>query len=165
MTMTPSRPYLLRAFYDWLLDNELTPHLVVDANISNVEVPVQYVQDGQIVLNVSPSAVQNFHMDNEALSFSARFGGIPMQVYIPMAAALAIYARENGAGTMFEPEAAYELDEEDFEADFDPLIKEADEPAAQASEVEEAVEEAVEEVPAEPVSRPAKGRPHLTLVK
>jgi len=105
--LTPRRPYLLRAFYDWLLDNELTPHLVVDATLPQVAVPQQYVQDGQIVLNIAPRAVMAFSMDHHAVSFNARFGGSPFQVYIPMAAILAIYARENGAGTVFEPEPAY----------------------------------------------------------
>ncbi len=94
--MTPSRPYLLRAFFDWLLDNDLTPHLVVNVSIPHVMVPMQFVQDGQIVLNIAPRAVGQFHMDNEAISFSARFGGVSQQVYIPMAAVLAIHARENG---------------------------------------------------------------------
>ncbi len=106
--MTPNRPYLVRAFFDWLLDNELTPHLVVDATRANVSVPSQFVNDGQIVLNISPTAIVGFNMDLEHISFSARFGGKPFQVYVPMAAVLAIYARENGAGTAFEPEPAYE---------------------------------------------------------
>jgi stringent starvation protein B len=97
--MTPSRPYLLRAFYDWLLDNELTPHLLVNAEVPHTMVPRQYVKDGQIVLSIAPQAVVGLQMDNEAVSFSARFGGSPFQVYIPMAAIVAIQARENGAGT------------------------------------------------------------------
>ncbi|WP_427980034.1 ClpXP protease specificity-enhancing factor [Agarivorans sp.] len=109
--MTPNRPYMVRAFFDWLLDNELTPHLVVDATRTNVSVPSQFVNDGQIVLNISPTAVAGFNMDLEHISFNARFGGKPFQVYVPMAAVLAIYARENGAGTAFEPEPAYELAE------------------------------------------------------
>ncbi|GAA4498537.1 ClpXP protease specificity-enhancing factor [Pseudaeromonas paramecii] len=113
--MTPSRPYLLKAFFDWLLDNEMTPHLLVNARVPHVKVPMQYVQDGQIVLNISPSAVMAFTMDMDAVSFNARFGGVPFQVYIPMAAVLAIHARENGVGTFFPPEPAYEewLKEED----------------------------------------------------
>ncbi|MGY5452085.1 ClpXP protease specificity-enhancing factor [Agarivorans sp. MS3-6] len=106
--MSPNRPYLLRAFFDWLLDNELTPHLVVDATQANVTVPSQFVNDGQIVLNIAPSAVVSFDMDLHHVGFNARFGGKPFQVYVPMAAVIAIYARENGAGTAFEPEAAYE---------------------------------------------------------
>ncbi|WP_375058502.1 ClpXP protease specificity-enhancing factor [Zobellella sp. DQSA1] len=106
--MTPSRPYLLRAFYDWLLDNELTPHLLVNAEVPHTMVPRQYVEDGQIVLNIAPRAVVGLQMDNEAVSFSARFGGAPFQVYIPMAAIVAVQARENGAGTFFPPEPAYD---------------------------------------------------------
>ncbi|MEM0515028.1 ClpXP protease specificity-enhancing factor [Pseudoalteromonas sp. YIC-827] len=106
--MTPNRPYLLRAFYDWIVDNQCTPHLVVDAEFAQVQVPTQFVQDGQIVLNISPSAVMQFSMDNRALTFNARFGGQPMQVYVPMGAVLAIYARENGEGTVFTQEELYE---------------------------------------------------------
>ena len=105
--MTPSRPYLLRAFYEWLLDNDMTPHLLVDANARMVQVPQQFARDGQIVLNIAPQAVVAFTMDKEAVSFNARFGGVPQQVYIPMAAVLAIHARENGVGTFFPPEPAY----------------------------------------------------------
>jgi len=105
--MTPSRPYLLRAFYEWLLDNDMTPHLLVDANARMVQVPQQFARDGQIVLNIAPQAVVAFTMDNEMVSFNARFGGVPQQVYVPMAAVLAIHARENGAGTFFPPEPAY----------------------------------------------------------
>lgn len=106
--LSPRRPYLLRAFYDWLLDNQLTPHLVVDVNQPGVEVPMEYARDGQIVLNVAPRAVGNLELTNDEVRFSARFGGVPRQVFVPMCAVLAIYARENGAGTMFEPEAAYD---------------------------------------------------------
>lgn len=107
--LTARRPYLLRAFYDWLLDNQLTPHLVVDINLPGVQVPLEYARDGQIVLNIAPRAVGNLDLANDEVRFNARFGGVPRQVSVPMAAVLAIYARENGAGTMFEPEPAYEL--------------------------------------------------------
>jgi stringent starvation protein B len=110
--MTPNRPYLLRAFYEWIVDNDCTPHLVVNAEYPAVQVPVQFVQDGQIVLNISPSAVTQFDMDNQQLSFNARFSGQPMQVYVPMGAVLAIYARENGEGTVFTQETFPEYDEE-----------------------------------------------------
>ncbi|MBK0093487.1 ClpXP protease specificity-enhancing factor [Erwinia sp. S59] len=108
--LTARRPYLLRAFYDWLLDNQLTPHLVVDINLPGVQVPLEYARDGQIVLNIAPRAVGNLDLANDKVRFNARFGGVPRQVSVPMAAVLAIYARENGAGTMFEPEPAYELE-------------------------------------------------------
>ncbi|ARD40284.1 ClpXP protease specificity-enhancing factor [Edwardsiella ictaluri] len=108
--MSPRRPFLLRAFYDWLLDNQLTPHLVVDVHCAGVMVPMEYARDGQIVLNIAPRAVGALELADDAVRFNARFGGVPRQVYVPMAAVMAIYARENGAGTMFEPEAAYEQD-------------------------------------------------------
>lgn len=106
--LTARRPYLLRAFYEWLLDNNLTPHLVVDINLPGVMVPLEYARDGQIVLNIAPRAVGNLELGNDEVRFSARFGGVPRQVSVPLAAVLAVYARENGAGTMFEPEPAYE---------------------------------------------------------
>jgi stringent starvation protein B len=118
--MTPNRPYLLRAFFDWIVDNECTPHLVVDADYPAVQVPTQFVQDGQIVLNISPSAVTQFSLDNEQLSFNARFGGQPMQVYVPLRAVLAIYARENGEGTVFTADEFLE-DEDDFAEELDPV--------------------------------------------
>jgi stringent starvation protein B len=104
LKMTPNRPYLLRAFYEWIVDNNLTPYLVVDATMAGVKVPTQHVQNGQIVLNINPSAVGNLLLGNDAVTFSARFGGSPFALYIPQRSVLAIYARENGAGTMFTPE-------------------------------------------------------------
>ena len=105
--MTPSRPYLLRAFYEWLVDNDLTPHLVVDADQPDVEVPRHFVQNGQIVLNIAPHAVSGLQMTNDVVTCSARFGGAPHLLYLAMWAVKAIYARENGAGTVFEVEPGY----------------------------------------------------------
>lgn len=102
--MTPKRPYLLRALYDWIVDNQLTPHLVVDATIVGTKVPQQFVNDGQITLNISPSAVVGLQLLDDEIRFNARFGGQPMEVIVPMTAALALFARENGAGAMFEAE-------------------------------------------------------------
>jgi len=102
--MNSSRPYLLRALYEWIVDNDCTPHLLVNAEMSNVQVPAGYVNDGQIVLNVSPSAVRNLHMDNQGVSFEGRFGGVAHGLYIPSDAVMAIYARENGQGMVFEIE-------------------------------------------------------------
>lgn len=99
--MKSSRPYLARALYEWLLDNELTPYFVVDATLPGVEVPRQFVQNGQIVLNAAPTAVRDLFMENQAIGFNARFGGQPMQVMIPTGALIAIYAKENGAGMVF----------------------------------------------------------------
>ncbi|MGM0525309.1 MAG: ClpXP protease specificity-enhancing factor [Pseudomonadota bacterium] len=102
--MTPKRPYLLRALYDWIVDNQLTPHLVADATIVGTQVPQQFVKDGQITLNISPTAVAGLQLLDHEIRFNARFGGQPMDVIVPMTAALALFARENGAGAMFEAE-------------------------------------------------------------
>ncbi len=105
MTMSSSRPYLIRAIYDWIVDNGLTPHVLVNAMADGALVPQDYVKDGQITLNVAPSAVKNLSMEgNESMSFSARFRGIPCDVNIPYRAVLGIFARENGQGMMFAPE-------------------------------------------------------------
>lgn len=104
--MSSSRPYLIRALYEWLADNDLTPYIAVDATIDNVMVPEQHVHDGQIVLNIAMSAVRELDISNEAITFSARFGGVPQHVYVPVMAVMAIYARENAQGMAFgqEPE-------------------------------------------------------------
>ncbi|MEO7558486.1 MAG: ClpXP protease specificity-enhancing factor [Gammaproteobacteria bacterium] len=99
--MTSSRPYLIRAIHEWILDNGLAPHLLVNALVSGVEIPAQYVQNGKIILNISPSAVHNLELGNERIEFSARFGGTAMTVSVPISAVLAIYARENGQGMVF----------------------------------------------------------------
>lgn len=107
--MKPSRPYIARALYEWLLDNELTPYVLVDANQPYVTVPQQFVEDGQIVLNISPSAVKDFYIGDDAIGFNARFAGQPMDVYLPMVALIAIYARENGQGMGFGAEPGAEI--------------------------------------------------------
>lgn len=137
--MSPNRPYLLRAFYDWIIDNKCTPYLVVDATYPAVKVPQQFVQNGQIVLNVLPSAVGNLQLGNDLVTFNARFGGQPFALSIPIRAVLAIYARENGAGTVFTLE-------EDDDAEEDMLESVLD-----------------EELPPEP-PKPSRGS-HLKVVK
>lgn len=101
--MTSNRPYLMRAIYEWIVDNNMTPHVLIDAIQDGVEVPQQYIEDGRIILNISPSAVQQFSLDNDYLSFSARFGGRPFNIFSPISAVRAIYAAENSEGMMFEP--------------------------------------------------------------
>lgn len=158
--LSPRRPYLLRAFYEWLLDNDLTPHVVVDISLPDVQVPLEYARDGQIVLNIAPRAVGNLQLTNDSVSFSARFGGVPRQVYVPMAAVLAIYARENGAGTMFEPEAGYEENAEshndDDESTSEPLMQVID----GARDDEDASDNNPDDDPP-----PRGGRPALRVVK
>lgn len=102
--MTPNRPYLIRAMHEWICDNGLTTHLAVDAHFPGAEVPQEFVQDGQIVLNIAPRAVTNFEAGNQEITFSARFGGVPRTVRVPVEAVMAVFARENGQGMAFEPE-------------------------------------------------------------
>ncbi|MGE8542037.1 ClpXP protease specificity-enhancing factor [Acinetobacter sp. ANC 3813] len=101
--LSPTRPYMARAIYEWICDNQLTPYLLVDATQPNTMVPEQFIQDGQITLNLAPHAVHAFNMSNDAITFSARFGGVSRDLYIPISAVLGIYARENGQGLFFDP--------------------------------------------------------------
>ncbi|MGI9315053.1 MAG: ClpXP protease specificity-enhancing factor [Halieaceae bacterium] len=100
--MNSSRPYIIRAIYEWIADNDCTPHLLVDVNQEGVEVPQAYVTDGQIVLNISPSAVVGLEMGNELIFFNGRFGGVATDIVVPIKAILGIYARENGQGMVFD---------------------------------------------------------------
>jgi stringent starvation protein B len=99
--MTSNRPYLIRALYEWIVDNELTPHLLVNASAHRVVVPEQFVKDGRIVLNIGPSAVRGLELGNDEIAFGARFGGMAMEVFVPPGAVLGIYAKENGRGMLF----------------------------------------------------------------
>ncbi|GLT18520.1 stringent starvation protein B [Vibrio zhanjiangensis] len=158
--MTPRRPYMLRAFYDWLVDNDLTPHLVVAATLPGVRVPVEFVQDGQIILNIAPRAVGNLELGNEAITFNARFSGRPHSVIVPLYAVQAIYARENGAGTMFEPEDAY--DEEAVGLAEESSMEDHDGESAGLSLATEMIDDGP--TPDDEPPRP-KGRPSLRVVK
>ena len=100
--MSPSRPYLIRALYQWIVDNDCTPHLLVNAGFSGVQVPTDFVSDGQIVLNISPNAIRQLNMDNDAVTFEGRFAGVAQGLYVPISAVMAIYARENGQGMVFD---------------------------------------------------------------
>jgi len=100
--MTSTKPYLLRAIFEWAEDNNFTPQVLVDAGVEDVEVPSAHVVDGQIVLNIGSNAVQLHVMDNECLSFSARFGGVEQDIFLPINSILAIFARENSQGIFFE---------------------------------------------------------------
>ena len=143
-----NRPYLFRALYEWILDNDATPYLLVDATKNDVQVPRQHVKDGQIVLNASPGAIQGWFVDNTAISFSARFSGKSQTIYIPMNSLLAIYAQENGLGMAF-PE-------------------ESDEEMAEQQELQEDILETVEEVTSKPEklkSDAKKKVSHLKVIK
>lgn len=108
--MTSHRPYLLRALYEWIADNGMTPHLLVDASGPTVQVPRSAVKDGKIVLNVAERAVQRLEMGNDVIQFSARFGGVSQAVSVPVSAVLAIYARETGQGMALPEEAVTATD-------------------------------------------------------
>ena len=99
--MTSSRPYLIRAMYQWIIDNDMTPHLLANATVENCLVPHAYIQDGKIVLNVAPMAITDMVLGDEAVTFGARFNGVSESLYVPINAIEAIYARENGQGMMF----------------------------------------------------------------
>ena len=137
--MISSRPYLIRAIYEWIVDNDLTPYLLVNAEAPNVTIPEQYVQDGRIILNVSPQAVRDLDLSNEWVLFNARFGGVSMEVSVPPPAVLAVYAKENGRGMVFS---------EDDEVLDD----------GQGTEPPD-------DTPPEPPVPPGKGRPSLRVVK
>ena len=132
--MNSSRPYLVRALYEWIVDNDCTPHMLVNSNYPKVQVPQGFASDGQIVLNVSPVAVRNMHMDNEAVSFEGRFGGVPHTLYVPIEAILGVYARENGQGMVFDLEESLEADDEvELDDDLPPPGSEPPRPSGRPS--------------------------------
>jgi stringent starvation protein B len=143
--MSSNRPYLLRAIYDWVTDNGLTPYILVDAMREGVDVPPQAVKDGQVVLNIAMQAVSDLELGNERVSFKARFSGVSRDVFVPVNAVLAIYAQENGQGMMF-PEEADPPPPDDGDAE--PLQDAGDAPSA-----------------TEGKPKPRKGAPHLRVIK
>ena len=102
-SITPTRPYMVRALYQWIEDNALTPYLMVDATADNVQVPKEHVQDGRIVLNIASRATGNMSMENDYIHFSARFGGVSQEIWVPLTAVMGIYAKENSQGMFFDP--------------------------------------------------------------
>jgi stringent starvation protein B len=154
---------MLRALYEWIVDNDCTPYILVDANHANVKVPPGYAADGQIVLNAAPAAVRDFTMDNQAVSFEARFSGAPFSLYVPITAVLAIYARENGQGMFFDAQS-------DLLSDDDSVLEdEADltsEPSVGLHAVPlDAAKDTADSTDDEPPSPPSGGRPSLRVVK
>lgn len=114
--MTPSRPYLLRALYEWIVDNNMTPHLVVNANFDGVSVPDQYIEDGQIILNVAPKAVRDLKLENREIKFCTKFSGVIYDISLPIMSITAIYAEENRKGMIFVDEEL-DFDEDDEHLD------------------------------------------------
>lgn len=107
-----NRPYLVRAIYEWLTDNAQTPHLIVDADYADVEVPQHLVENGQIVLNIGPTAVRDLDLANDAISFSARFSGRSVPMYVPIGAVMGLISRESGNGMFFRPKEQAPEDDE-----------------------------------------------------
>ena len=102
--MTSSKPYLIRAIYQWLVDNRLTPYLMIDADFPDVLVPEHFIEDGKIVLNIAPDTVQQLVLSSDWVSFDARFSGVTHRIRLPVQTVTAIYAVENGRGMVFDPE-------------------------------------------------------------
>ena len=158
MSTVSTKPYLLRAIWEWCVDQGFTPYLATLVD-ENTRVPPGYARDGQIVLNLSPDATGQLQMDNEYISFQGRFGGVAHSLVIPVANVIAIYARENGQGMAFEPaleggeEVAEELDSE-ADASDEPVEDMADATAATRAQ----------QAPAEAPPRPPRGS-HLKVVK
>jgi stringent starvation protein B len=155
--MTSHRPYLLRALYEWIADNGLTPHLLVDATKPSVQVPRHAVKDGRIVLNVAERAVAGLEMTNDTIRFSARFGGVSHAVSVPVSAVLAIYARENGQGMALPPEA----DDAEGEGAADMTVGEGEDGAPSLELVQDSGDDTRPDD--EPPTPPRRG--HLRIVK
>lgn len=100
--MTSLKPYLIRSIYEWIIDNKLTPYLLVDAENNSASLPQEFIEDGKIVLNIRPEAIQGLLLGNDTIEFNARFSGKPMHIVAPVAAVMAIYAKENGKGMIFD---------------------------------------------------------------
>lgn len=99
--MTPSRPYLIRGLYEWIIDNNLTPYITVNSQLQNVVVPQNYVKDGKIVLNISQQAAHNLRIGNDSVEFNARFGGKNFHIFLPIPSIMAIFAKETSQGMIF----------------------------------------------------------------
>ncbi|MGY6631877.1 MAG: ClpXP protease specificity-enhancing factor [Wenzhouxiangella sp.] len=153
--MKSSRPYLIRAMCDWISDSGLTPHLIADANRPGVTVPPQAVQDGKVVLNVSPSAVRDLFIDDDMVSFVARFGGVSRAVSVATSAVLAVYARENGRGMMFSDDP--ETVAVDESSDAGPALSKVSGPKGKSRQDDSE--------PPEPPDGPDRGGPRLRIVK
>lgn len=148
--MTSYRPYLLRALVEWINDNGMTPHILVDAGVSGVRVPPGVVREGKVVLNIAERAVVGLHMDNEWIGFTARFGGVSQSVSVPLGAVLAVYARETGQGMVLPEEVA-------------DASRPAGAPACVAEDADTPAPPPDDDGPDSPA--PAGRRPHLRVVK
>jgi len=149
MAETPTKPYLLRALFEWCVDNGYTPHVAVKVD-SRTQVPAEYVKGGEIVLNISPNAVHKLQMGNETVEFSARFGGVARQISLPVANIYALYARETGSGMAFDADGAKPIIQSRAESEAAPTNSKP--PAALPA-------------PAPDPKKPSGGKPTLRRIK
>lgn len=147
---SPLQPYLLIAYYEWILDNEWTPQILVDTSHPQVNVPMQFANDGKIVLNIAPTAVANFELNHDYVSFNARFSGQSLSLYIPTSSIVAIYARENDQGIMF---SANMYGDEENEPELGTVSEEPDNGTGD------------DDGPDDEPPKPPKGKPKLKVVK
>lgn len=150
-TTTLQRPYLLRAMHEWMTDNDLTPHIVIDVAAAETALPTEYVKDGKLVINISYSATQNLTIGNESASFAARFSGVSRHLDVPIMAIAGIYARETGQGMIFSSETGPQ--------DEAPDAGDADSQAAEAAEAQDNAEAQDDSGGRE------RSRPRLTIIK
>lgn len=159
--MTSNKPYLIRALYEWLVDNDATPYIMVDTTVPGVMIPPGIDNDGQVVLNIAMRAVQGLDLANDHITFSARFGGVNHHLYLPMRAVMAIYSKEDGQGMMFS---------EDTSATADAPASDVEQPAASIAPAPSLEEDGVDK-PAADTSASTSGKkfppkkPGLTIVK
>ena len=153
MTEIPTKPYLLRALFEWCVDNGYTPHVAVKVD-SRAQVPSEYVKNGEITLNISPNAVHKLQMGNELIEFSARFGGVARQISVPIANVFALYARETGHGMTFEADAPKPSVQTKAEAEPASLLGKPRSPAALPAPANP-----------EPPKKPSGGKPTLRRIK
>ena len=169
VTMTSNRPYLLRAVHEWICDNGLTPHIVVDAARPGVKVPPQAVSEGRVVLNLAPRAVAHLEIGNDAITFMARFGGVSHNVSVPVAAVQAIYARENGQGMLLAEDTPGAIADAGGTSGLRAGDKSAMLQAVPTAEGQDASAEPADHAPADgdrdPDKPRPKGKPSLHVVK
>ena len=158
--MNSSRPYILRALHEWIIGNECTPYILVDANYPQVKVPPGHAENGQIVLNTAPAAVRYFEIDNQAVSFEALFSGSPFSLYVPIDAILAIYARENGRGMFFDANSDLLSDDEEFGEDGGEIDEQH--PLLSVVDTDSAADLDPDDEPPKP---PTSGRPSLRIIQ
>ena len=156
MDMTPTRPYLVRAIYDWIIDNRCTPYLLLDAAVAGVRVPRQAIKDGRVLLNIAPHAVDRLELGLDEIRFNARFSGVSQSIVAPSSAVLAIYAQENGQGMMFPAE---DQGEDSSEA------QGAAEAETEAETEAVASDDVGQDVAPPPAPTPERQRPSLRIVK